>query len=102
MHQTTRNIYILSKIILIISKLLSIFYVLYIVINSYFSQVSDVQRISPPDVDIILQDQCTDSGGGGTKAVLARDITSRAITHAQYRIGTCSIHNIQTGLRSAV
>ena len=42
MHQTTSKIYILLKIILIISKLVSIFYLLYIVINSCFPQVSDV------------------------------------------------------------
>ena len=41
MHQITRKIYILLKIVLIISKLVSIFYLLYIVINSCFSQVSD-------------------------------------------------------------
>ena len=42
MHQITRKIYILLKIVLIISKLVSIFYLLYIVINSCLSQVSDV------------------------------------------------------------
>ena len=43
MHQTTRKIYILIKIVLLISKLVSIFFLLYIVINSCFSQVSDVE-----------------------------------------------------------
>ena len=43
MHQTTRKIYILIKIVLLISKLVSIFFSLYIVINTCFSQVSDVE-----------------------------------------------------------
>ena len=45
MHQITRKIYALLKIVLIISKLVSIFYLLYIVINSCFSQISDANSL---------------------------------------------------------
>ena len=64
-------------------------------------QINSLQRTFSPDVDIILRGQRTDSGGGGTKEALARDISSQNIAHAQYLIGTCSLHNLQTGLRNA-
>ena len=39
-------------------------------------------------VEIILRGQCTDSGGGGTKTALARDVTRRNVAHVHYLAGT--------------
>ena len=61
-----------------------------------------LKRTFPPGVEIILCGQCTDSGGGGTKAELAWNITRREVAHVHYLVGTCTLHNLQTGLRNAV
>jgi len=54
------------------------------------------------DVPIILHEQCTDSGGGGTKHAFARAMQANGMTHVHYLVATCSLHNLQTGLRNGV
>lgn len=59
-----------------------------------------LKQIFPSDLELIIHGQCTDSGGGGTKVALAREVQSRNIVHTHYLISTCSLHNLQTGLRN--
>ena len=61
-----------------------------------------LKRIPPSDLELIIHGQYTDSGGGGTKAALAREMQSRNIAHVHYLISTYSLHNLQTGLRNAM
>ena len=60
-----------------------------------------MRRISP-NCTISILGQCTDSGGGGTKFALARALTEKNMTSANYLVCTCSLHNLQTCLRNAV
>ena len=55
-----------------------------------------LKRIFPPGTITILWGQFTDSGGGGTKSALARDIFESNLAHPLYLIGTCLLHTIQT------
>lgn len=55
-----------------------------------------------PLVALRLRGQCTDSGGGGTKYALSRQLSSRNMCHPHYLVATCSLHNLQTCLRNAV
>lgn len=61
-----------------------------------------LKRIFPPGVELIIHGQCTDSGGGETKGAIARDVRSRNISHKHYLITTCSLHNLQSGLRNTI
>ena len=56
-----------------------------------------------PNVERIrLKGQCTDSGGGGVKNALQRELRLRDLIGGDYLLGTCTLHNLQTGLRNAV
>ena len=48
--------------------------------------------------------QCTDSGGGGTLFSLARKLRELNLPgmSAEYHVGSCSLHNLQTALRNAI
>ena len=46
--------------------------------------------------------QCTDSGGGGTERKLYLALQQLKITSISYLITSCSLHNLQTGLRNGV
>ena len=54
------------------------------------------------DVNITLNGQCTDSGGGGTKFDLAREIESMHMNYENYLVVTYTLHNLQTSLRNDV
>ena len=64
--------------------------------------VHALRRTFSSGTAIVIRGQCTDSGGGGTKAALARSLAARNLSHPNYLVGTCSLHNLQTGLRNAV
>ena len=51
---------------------------------------------------VVVYDQCTDSGGGGTGQALFRALSALGVTCHEYLVASCSLHNIQTGLRNGV
>ena len=51
---------------------------------------------------ITINGQCTDSGGGGTKFALAREIKAHDLNSDHYPVKTCILHNISTCLRNTV
>ena len=61
-----------------------------------------VKRIFLSDIDVVIQGQCTDSGGGSTKYVLKQDFDQHNIVSENYLVSTCSLHNLQTCLRNSV
>ena len=61
-----------------------------------------LKRVFPTDIPIKLRGQCTDSGGGGTKDALKRELEKNELTAEDYLVTTCSLHNLQTCLRNAV
>ena len=60
------------------------------------AMMNSLKRIFPIGMIIILRGQCTDSGDGGLKAALARDIFKRNLAHPHYLIMPCILHNLQT------
>ena len=46
--------------------------------------------------------QYTDSGGGGVKYALQRELTDKQMVADDYIVGTCTLHNLQTALRNNV
>ena len=62
-----------------------------------------LKRVFPQDVPIILMGQCTDSGGGGTLHALARELSALNLCNkTNYFVSSCTLHDLQTGLRNAV
>jgi len=53
-------------------------------------------------VNFKLKGGATDSGGGGTKASLVRELIKVSLATVHYRMNTCVTHNLQTTLRNAV
>ena len=59
-------------------------------------------RVFPDGVEVKLVGQCTESGGGGTKYALQRALLAQNLVAGCYLVSTCSLHNLQTMLRSAL
>ena len=52
--------------------------------------------------DFILSGQATDSGGGGTLDALKRTLEEKRLVVNEYRVVSCSLHNVQTCLRQCI
>ena len=50
------------------------------------------------DINLMLNGQCTDSGGGRTKHALAQEIEAAGMKKEHYLLSTCTLHNLQTAL----
>ena len=57
---------------------------------------------SDDNFSLKLRGQCTDSGGGGTLFALASKVNKYNMQHDHYLIASCTLHNLQTGLRNDV
>ena len=51
---------------------------------------------------IKLRGQCNDSGDGRTKYTFARAVHAKGMTYEHYLVATCSLHNLQHGLRNEI
>ena len=63
--------------------------------------IHSLKKFTPSIRVILFEGQCTDSGGDGMKYVLQRELTTRQMVTKGYLIGTCTLHNFQTGLHNA-